>query len=99
MNTKMEIYKEKAQARYDQYNAKIDELLARFNESKADTKMKIKNQFEDLTNQRETVAEKLDEMKDTGEAAWEEMRSGIDSAMSELENTYQDTVKKLDNIS
>lgn len=96
MDTKMEIYQEKAQARYDQYNAKIESLLARFNESKADTKLKIKNQFEDLTNQQHMVEEKLDQMKNAGEDAWEEMRSGIDSALDHLGDTFQQATEKLE---
>lgn len=96
MDTKMEIYQEKAQARYDQYSAKIENLLARFNETKADTKLKIKNQFEDLTHQQESVADKLDQMKNAGEDAWQEMRSGIDSALDDLEKTYQQTTEKLE---
>ncbi|MEJ2757122.1 MAG: hypothetical protein P8046_01450 [Anaerolineales bacterium] len=96
MEKKMEMYKEKAQARYDQYSAKIDELLAKFNETKADTKLKFENQFEDLTNQRQTVADKLDQMKDMGEDAWEEMRSGMDSALDDLEKSYQKTTEKLE---
>lgn len=96
METNMKLYKEKAQARYEQYSAKIDELLAQFNETKADTKLNVKNQFEDLTNRQKTAAEKLDQMKDKGEDAWQEMRSGVDSALDELENSYQQATEKLE---
>ena len=97
MENKMEIYKEKAQARYDRFNAKIDEFVARFNETKADAKLEMKNQFEDLTNQRRTVADKLDRMRNAGEDAWQEMRSGVDDALDDLERTYQKTTQKLEN--
>lgn len=99
METKKEIYRQKAQARFDQMNAQIEDLIARFNETKADAKLKIKNQFEDLTNQQETVEQKIEQVKNAGEDAWQDMRSGIDNAFDELENSYNQATRKLENIS
>jgi hypothetical protein len=98
METKKEIYRQKAQARFDQMNAQIQELLARFNETKAEAKLKINNQFEDLTNQQETVEQKMEQVKDAGEDAWEDMRSGLDTAMNELETSFNEAAHKLEQI-
>lgn len=99
MNTKKEIYRQKAQAKFDQMNAQIEELLARFNETKADAKLKIKDQFEDLTGQQETVEQKIEQIKDSGEEAWQDMSSGLDNAFDELENSFKQATRKLENIS
>lgn len=99
MNTKKEIYRQKAQAKFDQMNAQIEELLARFNETKADAKLKIKDQFEDLTDQQETVEQKIEQIKDFGEEAWQDMSSGLDNAFDELEDSFKQATRKLENIS
>ena len=99
MNTKKEIYRQKAQAKFDQMNAQIEELLARFNETKADAKLKIKDQFEDLTEQQGTVEQKIEQIKDSGEEAWQDMSSGLDNAFDELENSFKQATRKLENIS
>jgi phage shock protein A len=96
METKKEIYQQKAQARIDQMEAKINELRARFNEAKADAKMKVSNQFEDLTSRQETVENKIDQMKDAGEDAWKDMRSGLDTAMDELESSFNEAANQFE---
>ena len=96
METNKEIYKEKVQAKYEQMNAQIDELLAKFNETKADAKLNVKNQFEDLTDRRETVGKKIEQIKDSGEEAWQDMRSGLDNAFDELEDSFKEAAKKLE---
>lgn len=95
METKKEIYQQKVEAKIDQVNAKIDSYLAKFDETKADTKMEIKNQLDDLTNQRETVERKFEEMRNAGQDAWSNMRSGLDDAIEELEASYQQAVDKM----
>ncbi len=99
METNKEIYRQKAQARLDRMNAQIDELLARFNETKADAKLTVKNQFEDLTDQQETVEIKIEQLKDAGGDAWDDMTSGLDSAFDELESSFNQATSKLENIS
>ncbi|MEJ2486083.1 MAG: hypothetical protein P8Y68_10140 [Anaerolineales bacterium] len=95
METKKEIYQHKVEAKIDQVNAKIDSYLAKFDETKADTKLEIKNQLDDLTNQRETVERKFEEMRNAGQDAWSDMRSGLDDAIEELETSYNKAVEKM----
>lgn len=95
METKKEIYQHKAKAKMDQVNAKIDTYLAKLKETKADTKLEIKNQLDDLTNQRETVERKFEEMRNAGQDAWSDMRSGLDDAIQELETSYNQAVETM----
>jgi len=95
METKKEIYQHKAEAKIEQVNAKIDSYLAKFDETKADARLEIKNQLDDLTNQRETVERKFEEMRNAGQDAWSDMRSGLDDAIEELETSYNKVVEKM----
>lgn len=98
MEKKREIYREKAEARFEQMNARIEELLAKFNAAKADARLKINNQFEDLTERRETVIQKMKQLNNAGEDAWQDMRSGLDKALDDLEHSFNQATHKFENL-
>lgn len=97
METKKEIYREKAKAKVDQLNAKVEGLLAKFDETKADTKLHLQEQFNLLENRQQTVEQKFEQMKDAGEDAWQDMQSGLDSAIDSLEESFTQASAKLEN--
>jgi hypothetical protein len=95
METKKEIYQQKVEAKIEQVNAQIDSYLSKIDETKADTKLEIKNQLDDLTNQRKTVERKFEEIRNAGQDAWSDMRSGLDDAIDELEASFKQAVDKM----
>lgn len=98
METKKEIYREKAKAKLEQLNAQIDGLMAKFDETKADTKLQFKDQFDELTNRQDTVERKYEQMKNAGEDAWQDMRSGLDDALDNLEESFNQASEKFEKV-
>ena len=98
METKKEIYREKAKAKLEQLNAQIDGLMAKFDETKADAKLQIQDQFNELTNRQETVEQKFEQMKNAGEDAWQDMRSGLDDAFDNLEESFNQASEKFEKV-
>jgi hypothetical protein len=98
METKKEIYREKAKAKLEQLNTQINGLMAKFDETKADTKLQIKDQFDELTNRQDTVERKYEQMKKAGEDAWQDMRSGLDDALDDLEESFIQASEKIEKV-
>lgn len=98
MNTNREIYQKKMNAKLDQLNAQIDNYVAQFNETKADIGLKVKERLDELTNQQETVKQKFEEIKSSGEDAWMDLQSGLDEAVDDLEQAYQQAVARVSEI-
>jgi len=98
MDTKREIYQEKAKAKYDQLNAKIDGLKARYDEAKADAKLKVKTQFDDLSMHQKTVTHQFEEMKNAGQDAWQDIKDGLEESFDTLEKTFTEAADRLKEV-
>ena len=95
MATKKELYQEKAQAKYDLLNAKIDALKAKYDEAKADAKLEVKNQFDDLSAKQKLVMQKFEDINNAGQEAWQEVMQSLESALESLEGSLADAAETL----
>ncbi len=91
---KKKAYQEKIEGQLKEWGARIDELMAKAETSRAELKVKYEKQIEDLRNKRETLQKKLLEMKESGEEAWEGLKSGIEKGLDELKDTFDQTISK-----
>ncbi len=83
---KREIYKEKAQAKLDELNARIDLLKSQMKGQAADAKLALSGQVEVLENKREDLQSRMRQLRTGAEGAWDEIRAGLDHAMEEVEH-------------
>jgi len=77
-------YLRKMQAKLEEWNAEIDILTARAGEVRADVKNEYNEQIESLKARQVTARQKIEELQQSGESAWEDVKSGIDLAWSAM---------------
>jgi uncharacterized coiled-coil DUF342 family protein len=73
-------YEQKLQARLDEWSAEIDKLKAKADSAEAGAQLEYYKQIDELRSMQTTAANKLTELKDTGDDAWEALKSGFDGA-------------------
>ena len=73
-------YQQKLQAQLDEWSADIDKLKARADKADADVKLEYYVQIEELREKQETAKDKLSELMDASDDAWEDLKAGVESA-------------------
>jgi DNA repair ATPase RecN len=79
-----EAYKKKLEAQFDEWKVEIDKLKAKADKAEADAQIKYHKQIGDIRAKQEAVQEKLVELQDSGDEAWEDLKAGLDKAMKNL---------------
>ena len=77
-------YRQKLEARLDQWRAEIDRLQAKATEASADVRLEYEEQVEKLRGQQEEARAKLKELDDAGGEAWKDLKNGIEKAWDDL---------------
>ena len=84
-----EAYEQKIKAQLDEWSAEIDKLKAKADSAEGDVQLEYYKQIEELRTMQETASNKLTELKDAGDDAWEDLKAGIDSAWDSLGNALK----------
>lgn len=87
-------YEQKLQAQLDEWGAEIDKLKAKADNAEADAQLEYYKQIEELRSMQETATNKLAELKDAGDDAWEDLKAGIDSAWDSLGNSLKSAASR-----
>lgn len=85
---KKKAYQEKIDVQLKEWTAKIDALKAKADKAKADAQVIYKKKVENLRAQQEAARGKFQELKDSGEDAWEEIKVGLDNALEDLKGAF-----------
>lgn len=88
-----ESYQEKLESQLEEWKADIKGLKAKMGVLKADAKIKVEKELDDLTAQQEAASEKLKELKDAGDDVWEQTKAGAELLWTELKSGMT-TIKK-----
>ncbi|MFO7783880.1 MAG: hypothetical protein ACQET7_13380 [Thermodesulfobacteriota bacterium] len=80
MDEKRDAYIQKLRARMDEWNAEIDFLSAKADQAKAETKIEYLKRLEDLRAKRRDLQEKIVEVEQAGESAWEDLKQGLENS-------------------
>ena len=91
---KKEAYEQKLEAQLDEWNAEIDKLRAKANKATAEARIEYDDQIKSLNAQRDTVRQRLDELKRSGAGAWEELRDGLESAGKAMNDSLKSAYDK-----
>jgi hypothetical protein len=75
----------------DRWNAEIDRLDAAARETSADARIEYHKKLANLKQKRDEVLQKLADLKTASEAAWGELKGGIDRVWQEIEDTIEST--------
>lgn len=77
-------YIRKMQAKLEEWNAEIDTLTAKADEVTADVKNEYNEQIESLKARQAAARQKIEELQQAGESAWEDLKSGVELAWTAI---------------
>ena len=92
MNSK-EDYIHKMQAKLEEWNTEIDQLIARAGEVTEDVRNEYNDQIEALKALLAVTRQKFEDVQQVGEIAWEIVRSGIDLAWTSMEEAMEEAIE------
>lgn len=88
-----EAYQQKAQAKLDEVNARLDLLKAQAKDKGANARIELDKQMKALEEKREDLAQNLAELRDAGAEAAEDfaekINKAIDNAGKALEGLFE----------
>ena len=88
------VYQEKIEAQLKEASAKIAELAAKADKAQADAKLQYQEQINSLRTMRDELNRKLMRLNDSGEAAWEDVKKGLEDAWSDLKRAIDNAVSQ-----
>lgn len=105
MSEEREAYVQELKAKMDEWNAEIDKLEAKADQAKAESKIEYEKQLANLRAKRKEVDEKIAELQQSSEGAWEDLKQGLENsweilktsvtkAKSEFEHGYRENRKE-----
>lgn len=89
-----ETYEQKLKAQLDEWGAEIDKLKAKADGEEADIQLEYYKKIEELRTMQASATNKLSELKDAGDDAWEDLKAGIDSAWDSLGNAVKSAASR-----
>ncbi len=87
-------YQEKAQAQLNLLNAQIDELKMQVELAKADAKVEYQERLVQLYRKRDEAQLKFQELQQSSEQAWSEVKKGFEAAWMELNTAWKNAQSK-----
>lgn len=79
MSTK-DTYVRKMHSKLDQWNAEIDKLVAKADAARDDARSEYHERIEELKAKRDEAGKKLASLQESGEDAWEDLKTGVEMA-------------------
>ncbi|MFY0991825.1 hypothetical protein [Halomonas sp. C05BenzN] len=81
---------ERMKANLDAWNAEIERLAARAREAGEEARVRYHDDIERLKQRRDETRELLEELEQTGEAAWGTLRQGVEESWQRLRKAFDD---------
>ena len=94
---KKDIYQEKLEARLKEVRAQLDKFDAEAQKAEADAKARLEKEKENLRKRQEEAERKLQELRKSGEDAWEDMRAGTEAALRNLNDALSKAFSRFGN--
>lgn len=93
METK-KAYQEKMEAHLKEWSAKIGELMAKAEKAQADAKIEYQREVEELQVKQKEVEQNLKKLRQAGEEAWEDWKTGVQKAWDDLQGAWESAVAR-----
>jgi len=84
-----ELYQEQARAKLHELDQQIDVLEDKVRRASEAERKRLAPQITDLDHQREVAHQKLKQLGTESQAAWADMKVGMDKALHDLDAAYQ----------
>jgi hypothetical protein len=89
MGEERDAYVEKLKIQFDEWNAEIDKLQAQADQAQADIRTTYLKHLIQLKSKRQVLKEKMAELHQAGEGAWEDVKKSVDMAQKILSESIQ----------
>jgi ElaB/YqjD/DUF883 family membrane-anchored ribosome-binding protein len=85
----IQAFRQQTETKLNEYEKDIDQLQSKAEKLRGDAKVKAEQQLTALRQKRDAVLKKLKELSSSSGNAWDQIKSGIDATMKDLEDTYK----------
>lgn len=89
-------YRERRRAQLQEWSAKLDLWKARARKTKADVKIRYREQLEQLEESLEAMRTRLRDLDQAREEGWGELRSGLDRAAGDAKDVVDRISRRLE---
>jgi hypothetical protein len=87
-------YEQWADGKIREINAKIEELKAKAQQADADARIEADSLVAEFKRQRQEIGSRLENFKDSGRAAFEEIKGGTENALNDLKASVDRALSK-----
>ncbi|MDD2390285.1 MAG: coiled coil domain-containing protein [Desulfobacterales bacterium] len=94
MKDKRKAYEEKIDAQLKEWNSQIALLKAKAENAKADAKIDYYKAIDALEEKQNKARTKLQELKTSGDEAWEVVKAGAEKVWSEVKAAYHNAASR-----
>ncbi len=94
MSDKRKAYEEKLDTQLNEWDAEIALLKAKAENAKSDAKIDYYKTIETLEHKQDKAKTKFQELKTSGDEAWEAIKGGMEKTWVEVKAAYHDAVSK-----
>jgi chromosome segregation ATPase len=84
----------KLSAKLKKWDTELTKLEAKALKAKEETQAKFKEQIVELKKKKKIADKKLKELEQSGEEAWEELKSGAELVFDDLATTFKAVISK-----
>ncbi len=86
---------DKSAAQLKEWDAKLQQFEAKAQKAEAKAKAEYNRQIQDLYDKKKTVQQKIRQLEQTSEHAWEELKLGCEMAFSDMKESMKAAIEKL----
>jgi predicted ATP-binding protein involved in virulence len=94
MSDKRKAYEEKLDTQLKEWDAEIALLKAKAENAKSDAKIDYYKTIETFEHKQDKAKTKFQELKTSGDEAWEAVKGGMEKTWAEVKAAYHDAVSK-----
>jgi uncharacterized coiled-coil DUF342 family protein len=87
--SKRDAYQQKLEAKIEGFAAEIAQLKAKADEAEADTKLQMYEEIETIREKQDALRKHLDDLREAGDGAWEEVKAGVELAWQDLNDALK----------
>lgn len=88
MTEKRDTYVQKLKPELDEWNAGMDKLAAKADQAEAEAKIRYYKELEDLRAKRRDLEDKIAQLQQAGEGAWEDLKQGLENSWEILKTSF-----------
>ncbi|MGD1908680.1 MAG: hypothetical protein ACFB0C_22220 [Leptolyngbyaceae cyanobacterium] len=98
LSQKREIYQARAKAELDKLDARVSEYRAKLDYAEADTRAQYHDLIDQLTTQRDAIAQRFEALQQAGDSAWTDLQAGFERAWADVNIAFESAAQKFEHF-